>query len=197
MSTFVAIAWTKYLERLDSSPLLTKACTSALIAALADTFAQRLTSSKASLNFRRSFIIATYGFFWIGPSNHYWHGFLERLIPMSKNTGTRSAKKVAVDQLLFGPLNNILMLLFMARVVDGVSLSTSISRLRMQFPSVQFRGWRLWPAAQFLNHYFMPLKFRVLFTNSVAFLWQCYLISTGAKNTQPTRAPPLLKLHVA
>lgn len=192
MSTFLAIAWGKYLEKLDSSPLLTKACTSACIAALADTFAQRLTSSKTSLNLRRSFLVATYGFLWIGPSNHYWHSYLERLIPITKNTGTRSVKKVAVDQLLYGPLNNVLLLFFMARVVDGVSLSTSLTRLRMQFPSVQVRGWRLWPAAQFLNHYFIPLKFRVLFSNSVAFLWQCYLISTG----HPVRAPPLLKLHI-
>lgn len=196
MSTFLAIAWAKYLETLDESPLLTKAFTSAFIAALADTFAQRITSSKASLNWRRTFLIASYGLIWIGPSNHYWHGFLETLIPMSKSTGYRSVKKVLVDQLIYGPLNNVLMLLFMARVVDRRGWRTSFSRLPMQFPSVQLRGWRLWPAAQFLNHYFMPFKFRVLFTNSVAFLWQCYLISTGARNTPPVRAPPLLKLHV-
>lgn len=36
-------------------------------------------------------------------------------------------------------------------------------------------GYLLWPAAQLFNFYFVPLKFRVNYTNMISLIWNSYV----------------------
>lgn len=94
----------------------TQAVTAGVLAGSSDLLAQRL--SGGSINWRRTLAIALYGVVWSGPAGHFWQQALERLFPDRKDP-LRSAKKVLLDQLTFGPLCNGLFLAFMAGVVEG------------------------------------------------------------------------------
>jgi peroxisomal membrane protein 2 len=167
-----------------------QAITASLIALASDLIAQRLGgSSRARVNWRRSLSIALYGLIWTGPSNHYWLHFLERLFP-NKNDPLRPAKKVAFDQLTYGPLNNIMFMLYISMIVEGRSWKATSSRIRADYPNVQVNGWRLWPLAQFINQSFVPLELRVLWSNMVALIWTTFMI-TRAKTAGRVPGPKL------
>ena len=55
---------------------------------------------------------------WSGPSNHYWQQFLERTFRGRKDAAT-VVEKVIVDQLVYGPLCNILLMSYISMVVEG------------------------------------------------------------------------------
>lgn len=203
MSAILSYAWHRYLHSLNKQPLKTKSITAALLAALADLVAQRLsaTSSRQGLNWRRVIALALYGGIWGGPSNHYWQGMLDRIFP-SKKDPLRPVKKVLLDQLTYGPLNNVLFMLFISKVVEGRSNAVTMRKLRSSYWEIQKRGWRLWPMAQFINQSFVPLNLRVLWTNAVALLWSTSLIlnsktTGGALQTAPRyyRQLPVLLGH--
>lgn len=185
----LTLAWHRYLQELDRRPLKTKALTAALLAAASDVLAQKLSSSKgSSLNWRRTLSLALYGLLVAAPSSHYWQATLERLFP-NKNDPYRSVKKVLLDQVSYGPLANLSFFSFVTLVVEGRSWRAAVERIRHQYPSVQSRGWRVWPIAQFINQEFVPLKLRVLWINLVAFCWSVFLI------LQAKQALPKLPVH--
>ena len=195
MSGILALCWHRYLRRLEEEPLRTKALTAALLAGLADVIAQRLVSSRSALNWRRTLSIALYGLLWGGPSNHYWQQVLERIFP-KRGDPLRAVKKVALDQLTYGPLNNILFMTYIAAVVEGRSWAATRAKVRADYPAVQIKGWRLWPAAQFLNQTFVPLEMRVLWTNGVALVWSTFLITRARTASRvPWSALPVAKTH--
>lgn len=169
--------------------------TAALLAAAADIISQRLASRRARLNWRRTLSIALYGAVWVGPSNHFWQLFLERLFPRHDDP-LRPAKKVAVDQLTYGPLNNVLFMTYISMVVEGRSVKATRAKLTADYRGVQVNGWRLWPLAQLVNHSFVPLDLRVLWSNCVSLLWTTFMImrSRAAAGARGARiALPLLK----
>lgn len=180
-NSILELAWRRYLQQLEKRPLKTKAVTAGVLAGSSDLLAQRL--SGGSINWRRTLAIALYGVVWSGPAGHFWQQALERLFPDKKDP-LRSAKKVLLDQLTFGPLCNGLFLAFMAGVVEGRGWAGTRDKLRRDFAGVQQRGWRLWPLASFISQQFVPLQLRVLWLNAVAFLWSLFLIlrsSAGAR----------------
>jgi len=193
MTNGIAMCWQRYFKRLEDDPVKTKAVTAALLAGLADIIAQRLGSSRAQLNWRRTLSIALYGLVWGGPSNHYWQIALERLFP-TRSDPMRPVLRVGLDQLTYGPLNNILFMAYIAKVVEGRSWSATSVKVRSDYPDVQLKGWRLWPAAQFINQTFFPLELRVLWTNLVALGWSTFLI-TRSKTSNRVLWLPVLKSH--
>ena len=62
-----------------------------------------------------------FGLVWSGPSNHYWQQFLERTFKGRKDAAT-VVEKVIVDQLVYGPLCNILLISYISMVVEGAHL---------------------------------------------------------------------------
>ncbi|PSC69130.1 Peroxisomal membrane PMP22 isoform A [Micractinium conductrix] len=170
------LAWRRYTTQLERRPLVTKSVTAGTMAGLSDLLAQRLTASAGStFNWRRTLAIALYGGLWAGPASHYWQAFLEKLFPNKKDP-LRSLKKVAVDQLTFGPFVNALFMSYMSAVVEGRSLAATRAKVSHEFTAVQARSWRVWPLASFVSQQYVPLQLRVLWLNCVAFLWSTFLI---------------------
>ena len=63
-----------------------------------------------------------FGLVWSGPSNHYWQQFLERTFKGRRDAAT-VVEKVIVDQLVYGPLCNILLISYISMVVEGAHVS--------------------------------------------------------------------------
>ena len=68
---------------------------------------------------------------WSGPSNHYWQQFLERTFKGRKDAAT-VVEKVIVDQLVYGPLCNILLLSYISLLIEGTQrLEELVDRARL------------------------------------------------------------------
>lgn len=173
MASLLGLAWARYCQRLEKQPLPTKAITAGCLSAASDVIAQSLTS-KNPLNLRRTLALGAFGFFWSGPSNHFWQGFLQRMFP--KQTDSNLVRKVVIDQITYGPVCNLALMSFLALVVDGRSFKFTANKLRSDFWSVQRNGWKFWPLVAVLNYRYVPLKLRVLVINLAAFCWSTFLI---------------------
>ncbi|KDD75157.1 hypothetical protein H632_c837p0 [Helicosporidium sp. ATCC 50920] len=108
---------------------------------LSDALAQKLTTS-GKLNWRRTLVLGLYGLVWAGPMAHWWQQALERMFP-NKDDPMRPAKKVLLDQLSYGPVQNFIFLSFMARVVEGRDTADTLNILRVRYPAVQFKAWKV------------------------------------------------------
>lgn len=118
-----------------------QALTAATLSALADLVSQRIVG-QGPIRWRRTVLLALYGLVWSGPAAHYWQGYLERLFP-NKDDPLRLLKKVAVDQLVYAPIQTTVVLTYLAKVVEGLPLSVALSKVAAQWSTVQSMGWRV------------------------------------------------------
>mmetsp|Transcript_71212 Transcript_71212/g.225089 ORF Transcript_71212/g.225089 Transcript_71212/m.225089 type:complete len:186 (+) Transcript_71212:205-762(+) len=185
MSNIVAVAWQRYQRQLQRQPLPTKAVTAACIAALSDVVAAWLVPGKKQ-ELSRTAKMGLFGLLWSGPSMHFWQNFMERTF-RGKKDGTTVIRKTVFDQLTYGPMCNVLFMSWITLVVERQGLSALLAKIQRDFAAVQAKGWRLWPAATFINYQFVPLQLRVLFANCVALLWSTTLILSS--QTRPAVRP--------
>jgi peroxisomal membrane protein 2 len=111
--------------------------------------------------------MALYGLLFYGPSNHAWQRLLVHLFHGGSGGGgglfhtlKAAAQRVALDQLTFAPLNNSLMIAYVAVVADRLGWAAARDKVRRELPGVQARGWRFWPAVQAVNQTAVPLRVR-------------------------------------
>ena len=119
----------------------TQALTAGTLSALADLVSQKLGGA-SPIKWRRTILLFLYGCVYSGPCAHYWQIALEKLFP-NKDDPLRVLKKVVVDQLVYSPVQNMVVLTYLAKVVEGLSLDTALTKVSLQFPVVQAMGWRV------------------------------------------------------
>lgn len=83
-------------------------------------------------------------------------------------------KKLLTDQLMVSPIC-ISQFFYSASLLEGKSLAESTNVLKTKFLTVYITDWSVWPAAQFINFYFVPLPYRVLYINVMTMFYNCYL----------------------
>eukprot|EP01024_Parvocaulis_polyphysoides_P055444 TRINITY_DN567_c2_g3_i1.p2 TRINITY_DN567_c2_g3~~TRINITY_DN567_c2_g3_i1.p2 ORF type:complete len:216 (+),score=13.43 TRINITY_DN567_c2_g3_i1:22-669(+) len=175
------IAVAKYAESLQSNPIQTKSSTAGVTMALGEAIAQYL-GHKRMPDLNRCATMALFGILWSGPSNHYWNLTLEKLLKNQKPGAVTLTTKVILDQLIYGPLCNILILLW--RIVlfsspddDFKSILKKIQwQLKYVFPGVQLNAWKIWPLAALINYQLVPVQYRSLFMNMVGLCWTIILV---------------------
>ena len=96
----------------------------------------------------------------------------ERLFPGT--LAKQLAKKVTCDQILFTPIILSCFLLINESLM-GNGISGGISKIEADFTSMLVANWSVWIPAQFVNFYFMPLNYRVVFIQVVALFWNMYV----------------------
>jgi peroxisomal membrane protein 2 len=174
MADEVKALWGQYLRNLQRHPLRTKAITAGVLAGSADMVAQKLAGAR-NLQFKRAFLLMLYGFCYSGPFGHYFHKFMEKLIPSARDSKT-IVSKVIVEQLTSGPWNNFIFITYLGLVVEGRPWKSVKSQLKSNFPSVQLNAWRFWPIVSLINYKYLPIQLRVLFHNLAAVCWGIFLI---------------------
>lgn len=83
-------------------------------------------------------------------------------------------KKVAIDQSTFAPCL-MATLITSINILEGNSFQYSIEQLKLKYVDVMLTNYKIWPAVQLCNFYFVPLKHQVLVVQSVALFWNAYL----------------------
>mmetsp|Transcript_28060 Transcript_28060/g.39440 ORF Transcript_28060/g.39440 Transcript_28060/m.39440 type:complete len:257 (+) Transcript_28060:191-961(+) len=171
-----------YAEKLETHPLLTKCLTSGFIGGSGDFLCQFLVYSnddknvEGKINFHpdwyRTGRFGILGCFLVAPVVHFWYGALMRKIP--GNSISVVLKRTFLDQAFFAPIF-LPTFMFNLMVLEGRSADEMLPRLREDVPDALVANWSLWIPAMMFNFRFVPLKFQVLFSNLVGFVWNAYL----------------------
>lgn len=163
------VLWTRYNHALLTCPLLTKSISASLLVLLSDICAQWLTHCSDSWRLCRFFL---YGLLLSGPTGHFWHMALEKLVRIGGARGVLI--KVALDQLAFAPLATALFFIFM-KTLEGLSLDDTCLFLQSHLFVTMKHSYKLWPMANLFNFSCIPPAHRVVFTSAVSVIWVSFL----------------------
>ncbi|GFQ81677.1 mpv17-like protein 2 [Trichonephila clavata] len=105
-----------------------------------------------------------------GVLSHYWYIMIDIFIPGSSLRCV--VKKVLYDQIVFSPVN---LTVYFGTVA---ALEGSWNELKAELwekgSKIYTAEWIIWPPAQFINFYLLPLRYRVLFDNFISFGFDIY-----------------------
>jgi len=127
--------------------------------------------STTSVNWRRTLNMSTSFGLTSGVLCHHWYLYLDKLLP---GRGIKTIiTKIAWDQVIFSPV-----LITACILVSGYIENKSMAQFFEDTVNLGSRLWLaeclLWPPAQFINFYFLPTKYRVLYDNLVSLVYDWY-----------------------
>lgn len=158
-------AFSKYL-------LCTNVIVSASLSALGDVFEQKyemLTNALEQWDSSRTCKMSGSGVT-VGIFCHFWYQFLDRRV--HGNTIRTVAKKIFIDQLVGSPLCISTFLVTVALIERNAY--EELRNIKKKAIKLYIAEWIVWPPAQFINFYFLPTKFRVLYDNMVSLGYDIY-----------------------
>ncbi|KAL0407249.1 UNVERIFIED_CONTAM: Peroxisomal membrane protein PMP22 [Sesamum latifolium] len=162
-----------YLIQLQQHPLRTKVITAGVLSAITDIVAQKLSGIQ-KLQLRRLLLKVLFGSVYAGPFGHFFHILLDKLFKGKKDTKT-VAKKVVLEQLTSSPWNNMFFMIYYGIVVEGRPWIHVKSKIKKEYPTVQYTAWTFWPVVGWVNHQYVPLQFRVVVQSLVGCFWAIFL----------------------
>ncbi|KAK3188419.1 hypothetical protein Dsin_027980 [Dipteronia sinensis] len=163
----------QYLLQLQQHPLRTKAITAGVLSAISDIVAQKLSGIQ-KLQLRRLLLKVLFGVAYLGPFGHFLHIILDKIFKGKKDTKT-VAKKVLLENLTSSPWNNLFFMVYYGMVIEGRPWMQVKTKIKKDYPSVQYTAWTFWPVVGWINHQYVPLQFRVIFHSAVAMCWGIFL----------------------
>jgi len=102
---------------------------------------------------------------------HFWYKFLDNKI--QGNTIKVVTKKIIWDQIFFSPIL-IVACLLVSGIIEKSSSDDIQSDIRNKGTQLYIAEWFVWPPAQFVNFYFLPTKFRVIYDNTISLGYDMY-----------------------
>ncbi|XP_066269517.1 protein Mpv17-like isoform X1 [Branchiostoma lanceolatum] len=166
--------WRGYVRLAQVYPFRTQVGTTGVLFLVGDAIAQFGVERRTlqTYDYARTARMSAVGLIWVGPVLRTWLVTLERVVV---STGpTAALKKMCLDQALMAPF-----FLGMFYPVVGLSRWDSWEDIKQlvkkEYLSTLFNNYKLWPAVQLANFYFVPLNLRLLVMNIVALGWNTYL----------------------
>jgi len=102
---------------------------------------------------------------------HHWYYYLDRVVP---GKGLRVVvQKIVLDQVLFSPVC-IAACLLVAGKLEKQTTSQLVNQTIQLGGRLYLAEWVIWPPAQFINFYFLPTRFRVLYDNIISLVYDTY-----------------------
>jgi len=194
-----------YRHSFRAYPNWTLAITGGCLSAVGDAVAQLTQNAMGGKDHedRQLFDIArTTRFFCYGlamsPIMGRWNFFLERRFPScSMQKGKPSikslSKRVAADQLIMAPIGLGIFIGAMG-LLEGRSPRQIKERFQDLYGSLLLANWQLWPLAQLVNFRYMPLPYRVPFSQTVGVFWTLYLSIVNAEEDRHQDRATLQKI---
>lgn len=119
-----------------------------------DVLCQLIFDPDRPFNWVRMLRMGVFGSVLIGPTLHYWFNWLAKILP--GNAPATTIKRVIWDQGVFAPPFIAVIFGFLA-MLQG-KLDDLPRRMREDYPDAMKTNYLLWPAAQFLNFRFVPVR---------------------------------------
>ncbi|EEF45915.1 protein Mpv17 [Ricinus communis] len=183
--------WKWYRNCLTLHPVKTQVISSGLIWGFGDVAAQSITNYTTNkqqcqsdkekgvkVDWKRAATTSLFGFGFVGPVGHFWYEgldhFMRLRLVLHPNSLRFVASKVAIDSILFGPLD-----LFVFFTYMGFSNGKSVPQIkedlkRDYLPALILEGG-IWPVVQVLNFRFVPVRYQLLYVNFFCLLDSCFL----------------------
>ncbi|GMT32624.1 hypothetical protein PFISCL1PPCAC_23921, partial [Pristionchus fissidentatus] len=108
----------------------------------------------------------------LGPMTHVWY----RLLDSYAFRGARTVivlKKIVCD-VSVAPIFSSTTITGMA-LLEGKSVTAALMEYKQKFWHLFMLDLSVWPPVQFLNFFFLPPSFRVLYVNCVVLAYNCCL----------------------
>lgn len=140
---------------------------------LGDAIEQQIEHFKGELHVfdrTRNFNMGVTGF-GAGIITHNWYKFLDIRIT---GEGFRiAARKMILDQIFCSPLCIANMFILLA-VMEGRPMSEALKEFEQKAVRLYTAEWVVWPPAQMLNFYVIPLRFRLTFDSLISLGYDIY-----------------------
>jgi len=170
----MAAVWRSYSRLVEKFPWSSTILQTGVLCATGDAVAQLAVERRRLQEFDpvrtgRFFIMGTCV---VAPCIRTWYLFMERVVKFQGTKGV--VTKVLMDQALFAPS---FLCVFVAAVstLQGLGLEDIRRNLAANYTDVVLTNWKVWPATQLINFYFVPFQHRILVVNIVALFWNTYL----------------------
>ncbi|XAR70872.1 hypothetical protein NMG60_11027906 [Bertholletia excelsa] len=183
--------WKWYQNCLAVHPVKTQIISSGLIWGVGDIAAQAVTHSTAKrrrkypdgdeelqINWRRVATTSLFGFGFVGPIGHFWYEgldkFMKSRLQFRPNSLRFVASKVAIDGIIFGPLDLLVFFTYMGFSTGKSAVQVKEDVKRDFFPALILEGG-IWPILQVANFRFIPVRYQLLYVNFFCLLDSCFL----------------------
>lgn len=157
----------------DKFLLYTNISISFCLSGTGDAIEQRfeiLTEELDKWNSRRTLNMSITGIT-VGTFCHYWYKFLDRKVP--GHTIRIVLKKILFDQII-GSSGCIFIFFSTLAILEKTSYKGFIEELKAKWWKLYVAEWVVWPTAQFINFYFLPTRYRVLYDNTISLGYDVY-----------------------
>ncbi|XP_039253794.2 mitochondrial inner membrane protein Mpv17-like isoform X1 [Styela clava] len=169
-----------YGELVEQRPLLTQTGTAGILTTFADVISQKLVEQKKGCDLRRTTIMAACALMYLGPLVSMWYVFLSM-------RGYSTGVNVFLDQFIMSP-PLLFGFLVLQTILFGQGTKAMKHRIRHDLPDVLKINWLIWIPAQIVNFQFVPFQYRMLYSQSIALFWNCYL---SYRTNNKTRIQPM------
>ncbi|KAF7272013.1 hypothetical protein GWI33_015181 [Rhynchophorus ferrugineus] len=106
-------------------------------------------------------------------TKRYDYGRMLRMV-MPKRDLTTVTKKIALDQFVMSPLC-IATFFYSMGLLEDKSVQKMNEELTAKFLDVYVMDWCVWVPTQFINFYFVPVKYQVFYINAVTMFYNVFL----------------------
>nr|XP_028965633.1 PXMP2/4 family protein 2-like isoform X2 [Malus domestica] len=136
------------------------------------------TDANFKVNWKRVAITSTFGFAFVGPVGHFWYEGLDKFIKLKLHLQPKSAQfvaaKVAMDGLIFGPLDLLVFFTYMGFSTGKNSVQVKEDLKRDFLPALALEGG-VWPIVQTANFRYVPVRYQLLYVNIFCLLDSAFL----------------------
>merc|ERR1711953_1077961 len=143
-------------------------------------------SPPSSVNWKRTVNMSTSFGLTAGVLCHHWYRVLDNFLP--GRTLRTIVVKIAWDQVLFSPICIAACIFVSGAVFEAKSPSQIVKDARELGTQLWLSEWFIWPPAQFVNFYFLPTKYRVIYDNLVSLFYDWY--TSHLKHNKATAEGP-------
>ncbi|KAH1005428.1 hypothetical protein HUJ04_006420 [Dendroctonus ponderosae] len=108
----------------------------------------------------------------LGPIHHYYYLYIAKVMP--KRDFKTVFTKIGLDQFMMSPIC-IGTFFYSMGALELKPIEKINEELKKKFLDVYMMDWCVWVPTQFINFYFVPVKYQVFYINAVTMLYNIFL----------------------
>jgi len=180
-----------YSKLLIEHPYPTKIISSGIVGGVGDALMQQYTrrNSDTPFDYRRLAVFTSVAAFYIAPVINVWFNWLNGLpMPANFNTVGKALVQMAIDQTIGATVITagfFFAFEFAQRAFPPYGtfkesfLDAGLKSTKNNLWMTLIANWYCWPVINFVNFLYIPLQYRVLFSNLASVFWNMFLSSVA------------------
>ncbi|XP_050296076.1 mpv17-like protein 2 [Anthonomus grandis grandis] len=121
----------------------------------------------------------------LGPIHHYYYLYIAKIMP-KRNLST-VLTKIGLDQFVMSPIC-IVTFFYGMGALEMKPIQKINTEIISKFLNVYVMDWCVWVPTQFVNFYFVPVKYQVFYINAVTMFYNVFLSFIKHKDMEKVQA---------